>query len=308
MIAGISKQSILTFAILVLPALAPKLMAACRRLSEFHSIETFKRLETNKKSLKSLAIVASIILFNLLKAIKSALTSDNIFAKLPINVSQPLLENVYNPNNDVSLSTFFSRLNSFDLRLQYVRWGDRAARQCTWCSPQSGLDFALESFSGTFAPYVITFTALLFYIELQHKLHLGKPLFMLLSGAFLAHFIALVAYDTRPNPNFPPTILADVLKVLSYVFLTAMSSYTLSVKPNKYYSSPPDAINLLKPIVVPQKALLTSIKALNITNEARRTLNLNRKVPTERIKKSSDVATYQVIENEADRLIDAFGL
>lgn len=101
--------------------------------------------------------------------------------------------------------------------------------------------------------------------------------------------------------------LANLLTVFSYVFLTIVSAYTLSVRPNKYYSSPPDAINLLKPVIVPQKALLTSIKALNITNEARRTLNLNRKIPSERIKKTSDVATYHLIEKEADQLADAFG-
>ncbi|TIB82161.1 hypothetical protein E3Q22_00515 [Wallemia mellicola] len=306
----ISKQNFLTIVILILPAVAPKLIAASKRLSDLHTKDSFKRLETNEKAIRPLALVATVIVFNLIKTIKTALTAENLFSKLPINASQTLLENVYNPEHDESLSKFFSRLNSFDLRLQYIRWGDRATRQCTWCSPQSGIDFALESFSGTFAPYIITCLGLLFYIQLQQKLHLRKPLLITLCGTFLGHFATLNIYDTRPNPNFPPTILANKLTLLSYAFLTTISIYTLAVKPNKYLSSGADPISLLKPIIVPQKALLTSIKALNVTNEARRTLNLNQKVRSDRPKRggSADIETYQLIEKEADQLADAFGL
>lgn len=143
---------------MVLPAVAPKLIAASKRLSDLHSKDSFKvgipeisivhqltsikRLETNENAIRPLALVTTVIVVNLIKTIKTALTAENLFSKLPINASQTLLENVYNPEHNESLSKFFSRLNSFDLRLQYIRWGDRATRQCTWCSPQSGIDFA----------------------------------------------------------------------------------------------------------------------------------------------------------------------
>ena len=69
---------------------------------------------------------------------------------------------------------------------------------------------SLESFSGTFAPYLLTFAALLCYTQLQHKLHLRKPLLITLAATFFAHYAALVVYDTRPNPNFPPIIVGGV--------------------------------------------------------------------------------------------------
>ena len=146
------------------------------------------------------------------------------------------------------------------------------------------------------------------YIQSHQKLHIRKALLLTLSSLFIIHFVTLFVYDTKPNPNYPPVILANRLKTISHFILSLISSYLLSVKPNKFLSVPIDAVTLIKSLTIPQKLLFTRLKALNVTNQARRNLGLNNNIEISNTSRNIDDHTKTLIENEANQLVNAFDL
>ena len=82
----------------------------------------------------------------------------------------------------------------------------------------------------------------------------------------------------------------------------------LSVKPNKFLSVPIDVVTLFKSLTIPQKLLFTRLKALNVTNQARRNLGLNNNIEISNTSRNIDDHTKTLIENEANQLVNAFDL
>ena len=71
---------------------------------------------------------------------------------------------------------------------------------------------------------------------------------------------------------------------------------------------PIDAVTLFKSLTIPQKLLFTRLKALNVTNQARRNLGLNNNIEISNTGRNIDDHTKTLIENEANQLVNAFDL
>ena len=71
---------------------------------------------------------------------------------------------------------------------------------------------------------------------------------------------------------------------------------------------PIDVVTLFKSLTIPQKLLFTRLKALNVTNQARRNLGLNNNIEISNTGRNIDDHTKTLIENEANQLVNAFDL